>query len=57
MENDVLKVVLNSDDYENRKDFCYEYKNGVWIDSEYSSMWLKSRFDVYGFGPIKDTLK
>lgn len=57
VENDVLNVVLNDDDYERRKNFCFEYKNGVWIDSEYSSMWLKSRFDVYGFGPIKDTLK
>ena len=52
MENDVLKVVLNSNDYEHRKDFCYEYKNGTWIDSEYSSMCLRSRYDVYGYGKV-----
>ena len=38
--------VLNIDDYENRKDFCYEYKRGIWIDCEYGWMWLESRFDV-----------
>ena len=53
VENDVLEVVLNSDDYESRKDFCYEYKRGVWIDSEYDWMWLESRFDVYGYGKVE----
>ena len=53
VENDVLEVVLNSDDYENRKDFCYEYKRGIWIDCDYGWMWLESRFDVYGFGKVK----
>ena len=52
VENDVLKVVLNSDDYENRKDFCFEYKSGIWIDAEYDSLSLKSRFNVYGFGKV-----
>lgn len=52
-----FKLVLNSDDYENRKDFCYEYKRGVWIDCEYGWMWLESRFDVYRFGKVKAQLQ
>ncbi len=52
VENDVLKIVLNNDDYENRKYFCYEYKSGIWIDAEHDSLSLKSRFDVYGFGKV-----
>ncbi len=56
-ENDLLKIVLISDNYKKRKDFCYVYNSGIWIDSEYDSLSLKSRFDVYGFGAIQNAIK
>lgn len=53
VEGGVLSVVLNSSDWKNREDFCYEYKRGTWINSENDSMWLESRFDVYGYGKVE----
>ena len=53
VENDVLSVVLNSSNWKKREDFCYEYKRGTWINSENDSMWLESRFDVYGYGKVE----
>ena len=53
VEGDVLSVVLNSSDSKKREDFCYEYNRGTWINSENDSMWLKSRFDVYGYGKVE----
>ena len=53
VEGDVLSIVLNSSDSKKREDFCYEYKRGTWIDSEHDSMWLGSRFDVYGYGKVE----
>lgn len=53
VDGDVLSVVLNSSDWKKREDFCYEYKRGTWVDSEYGSMWLESRFDVYGYGKVE----
>ena len=53
VEGDVLSVVLNSSDSKKREDFCYEYNRGTWINSENDSMWLESRFDVYGYGKVE----
>ena len=53
VEGDKLSVVLNSSDSKKREDFCYEYNRGTWIDSENDSMWLESRFDVYGYGKVE----
>ena len=57
VENDVLKVVLNSNDFKKREDFCYEYNKGTWIDSDHDWMWLESRFDVYGYGKVESEVK
>jgi hypothetical protein len=52
LENDVLEIVLDNNT-EKVTTHRFEYKRGFWVDCEYGWMWLKSRFDFYGFGLVR----
>ncbi len=58
LENDVLVIVLNNNT-EKVTTYLFEYKRGFWAECEYGYgwMWLKSRFDFFGFGVIKNLIK
>ena len=55
-EEDKLVIVLNNDS-ENPMYFCFKYTKGKWKKTFFSSMGLKSYFDIHEFGIIQNLVK
>jgi hypothetical protein len=55
-EEDTLVLVLNNNS-ENSMTFCFKYTKGKWKKTFFSSMGLRSYFDIHEFGVIQNLVK